>query len=163
LILASLLGAAWFYGGWADGDEAVLVAGKKLAIADGDSFSIGNRKLRLDGIDAPEYGQSCKDFMGVAWQCGEASRTALEQLLRQPGLACTATATDKYARAIATCSTSATPDIGAAQVTQGMAVSDEFYGIRSYGDEEDGARSDKRGLWIGEFLRPVEWRAANGR
>ncbi len=163
LVLAALLIVAFYVDEWSDAGAPVLIAGQKLHIADGDSFSVGTQKLRLDGIDAPEYRQICQDAAGTAWQCGKASRAALEQILIQPGLACIAGVRDKYARAIATCSTTALPDIAAAQVRSGMAVSDEFYGIRSYGEEEDSARAAKSGLWTGEFLRPDEWRAVNGR
>lgn len=143
--------------------QPVLTQGRTLTIADGDSFAIGARKLRLDGIDAPEYHQTCADAAVRAWDCGNASRASLEQLLREPGLTCTAGAIDKYGRSIATCSNARLADIAAAQVHAGMAVSDEYFGIRSYGDEEDEAISARRGLWTGEFLRPDEWRAANGR
>jgi endonuclease YncB( thermonuclease family) len=163
MLLAALLVSAWYYGVFADTRETIPINGQTLNIVDGDSFSIGGRKLRLDGIDAPEYRQSCKEANNANWECGKAARAALELLLRQPGLICTAEASDKYARAIATCSTKQTADVAAAQVSSGMAISDDFYGIRSYGEEEDNARNAKRGLWMGEFLRPNEWRAANGR
>lgn len=161
VLLAIAILAIWLY--WPDPGERVAVRGQNLTVADGDSFAIGVRKLRLDAIDAPEYRQTCTDAAGRAWQCGKTSRASLEQFLREPGLACIAGAFDKYGRSIATCSNAHGADIAAAQVRAGMAVSDEYFGIRSYGDEEDEAQSARRGLWTGEFLRPDEWRAANGR
>lgn len=135
------------------------IAGQKLIVTDGDSFVIGVRRLRLDGIDAPEYRQTCKDPTGSFWECGKAARAALEALLREPELRCVAEAQDRYARSIATCGNKRRSDVAASQVAMGMAVSDEFYGIRSYGDEEDAARSAKIGIWSGEFTAPSEWRA----
>lgn len=161
LLLLVLMIALWLY--WPDGGKPVKIQGQTLTIADGDSFAIGTRKLRLDGIDAPEYRQTCTDAAGRTWECGKASRGSLENFLREPGLTCTAGAIDKYGRSIAICSNARRADISAAQVSAGMAVSDEYFAIRSYGEEEDEAQTARRGLWTGEFLRPDEWRAANGR
>jgi endonuclease YncB( thermonuclease family) len=160
LMLVIALFAAWFYSDQFKTREPVPVAGQKIIVADGDSFSIGSNKLRLQGIDAPEYRQTCKDASGTDWPCGRTARAALEKLLTEPGLACDAEVRDRYARALATCRTTQTPDIAAAQVRDGMAVSDEYYGSRSFGDEEDAASSAKRGIWQGEFVRPAEWRAS---
>jgi endonuclease YncB( thermonuclease family) len=153
--------AAWCYAASSDGRAPVPVTGQKLFIMDGDSFVLGDRKLRLDGIDAPEYKQICRDAAGAAWECGKAARASLEQMLREPGLACVAEVHDRYARSISKCSNSRLPDIAAAQVANGMAVSDAFYGMRTYGDDEDTARASKRGIWVGEFIPPSEWRAAH--
>lgn len=149
---------AWYYGKLTDIRETVTLQGEALYIADGDSFSIGTRKLRLKGIDAPEYAQTCKDANGASWACGKASRAGLELLLRAPGLNCIAEAQDKYARALATCSNSGVADIGALQVKNGMAVSSEFNGLKSYGAEEQHARIGKKGLWSGQFTQPSDWR-----
>ena len=155
--------AAWQYGLWSDKREPIPVAGLTVRVSDGDSFAIGNRKLRLDGIDAPEYRQTCDDAQGKPWECGKAARASLEQLLLLPGLACTATAQDRYARGIATCSVQGVEDIAAAQVTAGMAVSHEFYGMRDYGNEEDSARAAKQGIWRGSFETPSDWRDSHTR
>jgi endonuclease YncB( thermonuclease family) len=162
-LLCCLLVAAWFYGEWTDVRQPVPIAGQKLYVVDGDSFAVGTRKLRLDGIDAPELKQTCLDTQNVEWPCGRAARAALEQLLLEPGLQCEAEAQDRYARSVATCASSTTPDIAATQVKNGMAVTHEFNGMRDYGSEEDSARKQKRGIWRGTFERPEDWRAANPR
>jgi endonuclease YncB( thermonuclease family) len=161
VLLAALLITAWYFDDQINGWGPVPVAGQKLFIADGDSFALGERRLRLRGIDAPEYHQTCKDANGADWPCGRTARAALEKLLTEPGLACEAEAHDRYARSLATCRTTATADVAAAQVQGGMAISDEYYGSRSYGDEEDTAHSAKRGIWQGAFVLPKDWRAAN--
>jgi endonuclease YncB( thermonuclease family) len=158
LVLAAMVALAWYYSMLTDRRQPVPVVGQKIYAVDGDSFTIGTRKLRLDGIDAPEFNQSCKDADGQDWPCGRTARASLEKLLTSPGLACEAEAHDRYARALATCRSAATPDLAAAQVRDGMAVSDEFNGMRSYGNEEDSARSAKRGIWQGEFIRPADFR-----
>lgn len=150
-----MIAAAWYY----DPRDTILASGSQIHTADGDSFSIATNRLRLDGIDAPEYHQQCKDRAGADWACGKAARAALERRLLEPGLTCKAQTRDRYARALATCSTSQTPDIGAAQVRDGMAVSHEYYGVRDYPDDEDAARAGNKGIWQGSFTQPDEWRA----
>jgi endonuclease YncB( thermonuclease family) len=162
-LLSCLFVAAWFYGEWTDGRQPVPIAAQKIYVVDGDSFAVGTRKLRLDGIDAPELKQTCRDAENVEWPCGRAARAALEQLLLEPGLQCEAEALDRYARSVATCASSTTPDIAATQVADGMAVTHEFNGMRDYGGEEDAARKQKRGIWRGTFDRPEDWRAAHPR
>ena len=163
VLLAAMMVAAWFYGVWTDQRQPVPIVGQKIYVVDGDSFVVGARKLRLDGIDAPELKQTCKDSQNVEWPCGRVSRAALEKLLLEPGLSCVAEAQDLYARSVATCRSTSTPDIAAAQVGDGMAVTHEFNGMRDYGGEEDAARAQKRGIWRGAFDRPEDWRAKNPR
>jgi endonuclease YncB( thermonuclease family) len=158
-MLGVLLVAGWYFDDRLDQWGPIPVAGQKISVADGDSFAIGDRKLRLNGIDAPEYRQTCKDASGTDWPCGRSARVALEQRLTEPGLMCEAEAHDRYARALATCRSKQTHNIAAAQVRDGMAISDEFYGSRSFGDEEDEAIAAKRGIWQGEFVHPKDFRA----
>jgi endonuclease YncB( thermonuclease family) len=159
LLFVGLLLLAWFLEDYAKQWDKVATTGQRIMVADGDSFAIGTRKLRLRGIDAPEYQQTCKDAIGADWPCGRSARAALEKLLTEPGLACEAEARDRYARSLATCQTAQTPDIAAKQVRDGMAVSDEYFGSRSFGDEEDKAQSAKRGIWQGAFVHPADYRA----
>ena len=163
LLLAAMMVAAWLYGTWTDQRQQVPIVGQTIYVVDGDSFVVGTRKLRLDGIDAPELKQTCRDSQNVEWPCGRVSRAALEKLLLEPSLSCTAEAQDRYARSVATCRSTSTPDIAAAQVSDGMAVTHEFNGMRYYGREEDIARNEKRGIWRGAFDRPDDWRAKNPR
>jgi endonuclease YncB( thermonuclease family) len=163
LILTIMMLAAWFYGEWTDQRQPVAIKGQKLYVVDGDSFVVGTRKLRLDGIDAPELNQTCKDDKNIEWSCGRAARAALEKLLLEPELSCEADAQDKYARSVATCRSTTTPDIAADQVVNGMAVTHEFNGMRDYGSQEDSARAKKRCIWRGIFDRPEAWRASHPR
>jgi endonuclease YncB( thermonuclease family) len=158
LFLLLIATSAWIIDEWFDPPRTINASAQQLKVADGDSFAIGAQKLRLDGIDAPEYHQTCKDALGAVWECGKAARASLEQMLRRPGLSCITNANDKYGRAIASCSAAGIPDLSAAQVLAGMAVSHEYSGVRDCGDEEDEAREAKRGIWAGEFIQPAEWR-----
>ncbi len=155
--------AAYIYAVYSDTRETVVAGSATVRAADGDSFAIGARTLRLYGIDAPELKQSCTDAAGDQWQCGTAAHGALIAMLAQPGLTCQADAQDRFGRSLATCQTNATSNIAATQVRAGMAVSAEFNGMREYGREEDEARRAKRGIWQGRFIDPKTWRALHSR
>jgi endonuclease YncB( thermonuclease family) len=163
MAVSFLLSSAWLFSQSTDASETITAANYKITAADGDSFNIGNRKLRLKGIDAPELHQSCEDASGVQWACGQAAHAALVLLLAEPGLACVTDVSDRYGRALAKCTSNRTADLNAAQVTAGMAASDEFHDLRTYGTEEDEARAAKRGIWRGTFVAPKEWRATHPR
>lgn len=42
-------------------------------VIDGDMLAIGDKRIRLAGIDAPERGQDCEDADVKAWACGAAA------------------------------------------------------------------------------------------
>jgi endonuclease YncB( thermonuclease family) len=46
-------------------------------IVDGDTVEIGQTKIRLSGIDAPETDQICLDAKGEKWACGIVARDEL--------------------------------------------------------------------------------------
>ena len=50
-------------------------------VIDGDTIAIGDTRIRLEGIDAPESGQTCKRKWFGSWACGAAATDALQNLL----------------------------------------------------------------------------------
>jgi endonuclease YncB( thermonuclease family) len=46
-------------------------------IVDGDTLAIGDIKIRLEGIDAPETNQVCLDADAAKWACGVVARDRL--------------------------------------------------------------------------------------
>ncbi len=163
MLLLACLAAGYYYAVGTDKRETITTTGQKILVVDGDSFAIGSRKMRLNGIDAPEYQQTCRDEASRIWPCGKAARASLEKITLEPSFACEVEIQDRYARALATCKTAHTPDVAAAQVESGMAITHEFASMRDYGAQEDRARSDKKGIWRGEFEKPALWRAAHPR
>ena len=127
------------------------LAGDALAV-DGDSLVIGEKRLRLEGIDAPEMGQICT-VAGRPVDCGRQARNHLRSLIGGNDVTCSGWQEDKYQRLLVRCSARAV-DLNAAMVRDGWAV--------AYGDfegEEAEARAEGRGLWQGEFDQPRDWRA----
>jgi endonuclease YncB( thermonuclease family) len=124
-------------------------------VVDGDTLRMGNERIRLVGIDAPEIHQSCRDASDRVWSCGRAARERLVALVSGAEVACNATGQDKYGRTLAAC-TSAGNDLGETLVREGFAIADGKYRF-----VELIARLKGRGLWAGEFQRPSEWRKAH--
>ncbi|MCW2395416.1 MULTISPECIES: thermonuclease family protein [unclassified Sphingobium] len=137
--------------------------GARVHVMDGDSLRIGPRIVRIADIDAVELNQRCQDAAGQPWDCGTQARDALLALVRGGGLTCESRTTDQYGRAVATCATPRIADVGATMVAEGWAISDLGRGSGAYRQEEEAARSARRGIWRGTFETPSVWRAAHPR
>src|SRR5262245_9267960 len=73
--------------------ETRLPAGATI-VNDGDSLTLGTERVRLRGIDAPEYAQICvKD--GVNYSCGRRSREALARLVAGKAVSCSGSERDR--------------------------------------------------------------------
>ena len=116
---------------------------------------MGDERIRLLDLDAPELAQTCTSRVGRDWPCGRDAQTLMRQLLAAGDVTCAGTGRDQYDRILAHCRNGAS-DIGAAIVLAGLAVARDGYGA-----EEGKARSAQRGIWAGTFTDPAEWRRAN--
>ena len=74
-------------------------------IVDGDTIWIGDVKIRLHGIDAPESRQECTGRDGESHRCGEAATEALRALTGSQPVRCEGGTYDRYKRLIASCYT----------------------------------------------------------
>src|SRR4051794_21272889 len=72
-------------------------------IVDGDTVVIGETKIRLKGIDAPETDQLCFDAKGRLWTCGITARDQLEKHSGGKPWTCHVSGQDRYRRSLATC------------------------------------------------------------
>lgn len=164
---------------------AETIVGTVAHLSDGDSFFLrtiggdcgtsprrasrdpqsGCRAIRLQGVDAPELGQTCERD-GHSEACGEKAREALERLIGGQSLTCEMPAddpTDRYGRAIAFCQTAGGTDLGLTMLKEGRAVAMSRY-LRSrphaetYLSAEREAFEAKRGIWATRFVSPTDWR-----
>jgi endonuclease YncB( thermonuclease family) len=127
----------------------------RVTVNDGDSLTLGTERIRLRGIDAPEFGQTCnKD--GADYPCGRQARQSLVALIGGRPVSCSGWERDKYDRLLAIC-TAGGSDLNRSQVESGWAVA---YG--DYRSEENVARQKGAGLWAGSFERPRDWREVHG-
>lgn len=123
----------------------------KLYVVDGDSITLGVDKFRLEGIDAPEYNQTCT-IKGAQYACGKKSRNHLKKLVSKGNVHCKAWQRDKYQRLLGRCYAGQI-FLNEQMVKSGWAVS---YG--EFHSQESFARKNMIGIWAGEFIRPREWR-----
>lgn len=130
-------------------------------VTDGDSIRIGEERIRLQGIDAPESAQSCQRTDGSEWRCGTASTHALTSFVADKAVRCEISDKDRYNRSLGTCYIGDI-DINGWMVSQGWAVAYRHYSIR-YISNEDDARLNQRNLWSGTFQMPWQWRAEHRR
>lgn len=121
-------------------------------VNDGDSIRLGGERIRMRGIDAPEYAQTCRRN-GADYACGTLARLSLVRLIAGGPVSCTGWRHDRYGRLLGDCTAANGNNLNRAQVEAGWAV--------AYGDfeqEEARARSGKAGIWAGTFDRPRDWR-----
>lgn len=128
-------------------------------VSDGDTLWVrppggqAPRKIRLDGIDAPE----------ICQRHGEASAQALAQRVLHKPVHVVTRATDDYQRALAKVSLQG-DDVGGWMVAQGHAWSYRYRGSRGpYATQEAKARRARRGLFAdAQSVRPREFRQRYG-
>lgn len=128
----------------------------KVEVIDGDSLVVNGQQVRLQGIDAPEFQQTCTRA-GVEVRCGREAAQALRKIVARGEVTCRGYEHDRFNRLLGTCHVGG-DNIAALMVREGHAI--------SYGDfviEEAQARNEKKGLWAGEFISPREYRAAHPR
>ncbi len=127
---------------------------------DGDSFEVADSKVRLFGIDAPEYKQTCQVNYS-AWTCGEDAASALRSLIDNRPITCIPRDKDVYGRTVANCLIDG-QDVAAQMVARGFAIV-LGNGQSDYAVLEARAKASKTGIWASKFDMPVDWRRAHPR
>ena len=139
-------------------------------IIDGDTVHINLKKIRLEGIDAPEIKQQCKkDFLKISvyigfnftkdYSCGVVSKNKLIEKINNTEINCISTSKDRYKRYLATCYKEKI-NLNKWMVRRGYAVAYKRYS-KDYVRDENYARENKLGIWQGKFIRPEKWRKLN--
>ena len=144
---AVLAGAAW-------ADE-VSVTGR-VRVVDGDTLAMGPLRIRLNGIDAAEIGQTCRGADGRDWDCATAAVNRLEGLVSNGAIDCLARDQDVYGRIVATCRADGV-DVGRVLVAEGLAWAFVRYS-RDYVAEQEQAQASQVGIWQGEAEAPWDYR-----
>jgi len=131
--------------------EAQALRGK-VHVDDGDSLTINGRQVRLFGVDAFEYRQSCGRM-----KCGQAALQHLRQLVKGQAVACDRQDIDAYGRVVAICRLADGRDLGREMVRRGYAVAYRRYSTRYVADEV-AAKKARAGAWAHGFHRPSDYR-----
>ena len=125
-------------------------------VVDGDSLESGERRIRLDGIDAPEFVQNCYDATDASYPCGLEALKYLENLIQDSEVQCDCLPEpDIYGREMCECFADDV-SLNRAMVFGGYAVT---YRSDRYAAAEQNAKEAKRGIWQGRFMRPALFRA----
>lgn len=127
-------------------------------VGDGDSIKINNQKIRLLGIDAPEYAQKCFDENEEPYDCGIVSQKFLIDLVDGKNVDCNYQEKDIYGRYLAYCFLEKT-SISNEILANGMAVIYNFKYAKSEEIKlEKQAQNKKIGIWRGAFELPKDYR-----
>ncbi len=127
-----------------------------VRIIDADTIEINQYKIRLHGIDAPEMRQFCENANGNKYPCGLFAKAYLENLINGDPVTCLAKTVDRYGRSIGVCQVRG-EDINLTIVLQGWAIAYRQYST-DYVSAENDAKLAKRGIWVGRFIAPWQWR-----
>lgn len=128
----------------------------RVSVVDGDTLKMGQTRIRLFGIDAPESRQACQTATGRDWWCGTEASQAMRALAQGRTATCHVQDIDRYGRAVAICEVDGR-DVSEALVEQGLAIAYRYFS-KKYVPAEDRARRAKRGMWEGTFVEPYQWR-----
>lgn len=127
-------------------------------VIDADVIRIGQQRVILWGIDAPEKNQNCyRD--GVRWGCHDAAYRLMETLSGRGEVTCFLTGEpDPFNRRFGVCE-SGGEDLNAAMVSAGMALAYTDQ-TDEYVEEQIDAITDENGVWqLGvEFEEPWVYR-----
>jgi len=136
---------------------AATIQGNITKYSDADTLRIWNQPIRLLGIDAPEFAQTCKNRNGREYKCGIDALNRLKEMIGSSEVRCEGDETDRYKRLLATCYVGDV-NINQMLVAEGHAVAFVKYDT-VYLPQEQAAQKAKLGIWQGEFQRPAEYRA----
>jgi len=143
--------------GCAGGSAADVIEGP-ATVTDGDTIRVGDTRIRLHGIDAPETSQTCNAAGGGTWACGTEATKALRFATTGHDVSCRPVTLNRYGRTVARCF-DGTNDIQADMVRQGLAWAFVRYSS-DYVPEETEARAAHRGIWQADTQTAWDYRAS---
>ena len=126
-----------------------------ITVVDGETLRLGDRTLRLKGLDAPGRGETCRNAGGVAFDCAAASAQALARLVNGRSIACEIQGRDSFGRGLGRCAAGGL-DVNQELIAAGFAIAAP--GSRgALASAEAEARQAGRGLWSSGA--PEAWRS----
>lgn len=128
----------------------------KQTVTDGDSIVLNGVRIRLLGIDAPEYRQQCYDAGGKGYDCGLRAKEELIRLIGRAKVVCDSEQKDIYNRDLSTCYANGI-NLNRRMLENGWAVAYRTE-REDYLAAEQQAKKNKRGIWQGKFMKPELYR-----
>lgn len=132
-----------------------LIIGRSIVV-DADTIDVQGRRVRLEGIDAPEVSQDC-GRTNQEWPCGQHAKSALGAWLDDRVVTCVQSGEDRYGRTLGRCFVEQ-EDVQSWLVINGWALAYREHSTDFVAAEEI-AKANKVGVWQGDFLAPWDWRA----
>lgn len=127
-------------------------------VTDGDTLLVGDTRVRLDAVDAPEMAQQCIGGPVGTGPCGEMVADAIKRRIEGQSLTCIEKEKDRYGRSIARCTTPDGADLSRWLVAMGYGMAYRQYSTALVPDEE-AARAQRRGLWQTNWQAPWDFRS----
>jgi endonuclease YncB( thermonuclease family) len=131
--------------------RAVSTTEGKAHVIDGDTLDVGERRIRLVGIDAPELAQTCNGPSNLR-RCGKLAAEFLSARIEGQRLSCVVHKIDAYERSIASCKLRDS-DLSTLLVDEGYAFPFVRFSQRFVELEAD-ARKRRARLWRAEIEPP---------
>ncbi|MGE0221988.1 MAG: thermonuclease family protein [Acetobacteraceae bacterium] len=150
--LGVVIGGSWMMGrpsqapASGPGSGRLIAPAAVVAVVDGGTLRVQDRVVRLDGVDAPARGQSCREAEDSSFDCGAAAASALAALIRDGRMECDWNGRDPVGRPLAICSVRGV-NVNRALIAQGWARASTGSGPLATAEAE--ARAARRGLWAG--------------
>ncbi len=127
----------------------------EVTVVDGETLRLGDRTIRLKGLDAPDRGETCRSNAGASFECATVAASALSRLVAGRTLTCEVQGRDSFGRGLGRCAAGGV-DVNLALVSGGFAIA--AAGARgTLAAAEQEARVAGRGLWSSGV--PDAWRS----
>ena len=140
--------------------HAETIAGRPSVI-DADTIQINGEVIRFLDIDAPEKDQYCQHaIVETTWECGIEATFALIDWIGESDVVCETDRLDRYKRHLARCTVEG-EDIAVWLAESGWGVPFRDCKCEVVREASGRAQAEGRGIWIGPFIPPWEWQAAN--
>jgi endonuclease YncB( thermonuclease family) len=140
--------------------SADTIAGR-ASVIDADTIQINGERIRFLDIDAPEKDQFCQQAQGdVTWECGVQATFALIDWIGEQVVTCETDRLDRYRRHLAHCLVGG-EDVAAWLAESGWGVPFRDCKCEVVREASARAATAQRGIWVGPFILPWEWRKAN--
>ena len=127
----------------------------EVKVIDGDTIYLNGEKIRFSGIDTPEIKQTCTKNSEII-KCGILAKELLIEIIANKKINCIREGKDRYKRTLAECFVNDL-SLSSYLVKNGYAFAYRKYS-KKYIDDEDYARINKKGIWIGKFDMPWNFR-----
>jgi endonuclease YncB( thermonuclease family) len=127
-----------------------------IRVIDADTWDVGDTRVRLHGIDAPELAQTCDSQQRVNWACGHWVSDQIRMQYDGKIAQCDRITIDKYQRTVARCWVDGR-DSGRDMVADGLAFAYRKYSL-DYDPDEKGAATKYRGLHAHYIQSPAQFR-----